>query len=104
MINQVPYNFYKPNEYKYYHIRILDNQNVVTTLFDLSLDVVKKEIEKYKNNYNFTVIGTTDNIDTFIYYINRKNSDIIGYNLKKEDIFTYKHDFLVNCTEYFKNN
>lgn len=102
MINQVPYNFYQLNEYKYYHICILDNQDVVTTLFDLSLDVVKKEIEKYKNNYDFTVIGTTDNIDTVIYYMNGRNSDIIGYNFKKEDIFKYKYDFLVNCTDYFK--
>lgn len=104
MIVNVSYDFHQANEYKYYHLCILHNQKVVTTLFDLSFELVKIEIEKYKNLYEFIVIGTIENIDSCIRFINSTQySDILFCDLKKEDVFKSKNSIFVDLTEYFKN-
>lgn len=104
MINKVNFNSRKPNEYKFYHIRISKDDKAVLNLFDLSLSDVKNELNEIENGCDFIVIGTIDEIDDSIRFIKETKYSGILVNISKEDVFTLNELIFVNCTDYFKNN
>lgn len=103
-VTMVPYNYNKPNQYKYYHLCIMDDNKEIEKQFDLSFNEVKEKIDKIKNKYNYIVKGTIECLDSCINYLYSKNiaEDIVCWNMKKEDIFKAKDQLFVDCTEYFK--
>lgn len=100
----VPYNYNKPNQYKYYHLCIMDNNKEIGKQFDLSFNEVKEKIDEIKNKYNYFVKGTIECLDSCINYLNSKNmsNGIVCLDMKKEDIFKANEQLFVDCTEYFK--
>ena len=104
MKQNISQNYFKPDEYKFYHLCILNDEDVIFDSYDLSFDNVKTKIDKIINRYNFIVIGTIEKIDLCINYINVnafKNGLFVQLN--KKDIFKSPNSIFVNCTHYFKN-
>lgn len=105
MTTILPFNFKKPNEYEFYHVRIFNSDSVASDYFDLSFEKAKLMINKIEDNCDYIVIGTIDNIDNCLNYINNcQNIDngLIGCYLSKKEVFTSTDTIFVNCTEYFK--
>lgn len=101
MIN-VQYNFTKQNEYPFYHICFYEEGRIIFEKFDLSVKEVF-ELIKEMNVSNFKVVGTLNNIELCLRYINEKeNAGIIGCDLEKGDIFKSSNTIFVNCTDVFK--
>ena len=106
MTTILPFNFKKPTEYEFYHVRIFNSNSITSDCFDLSFEEAKIMINKIKGNCDYIVIGTIDNIDNCLNYINNcQNIDngLIGCYLSKKEIFTSTDTIFVNCTEYFKH-
>ena len=70
MITTYPYNSKKLNEYEFYHICILDSENIIQYYFNLSLKEIKEEINKIENNFDYIVVGTIERINDCLDYIN----------------------------------
>lgn len=100
-MHKVPYNYNKPNQYRYYHICILDDDKEIDKQYDLSIDEVKSKIAETKDKY--IVLGTIEKVNDCVEYVNRENSlnGILGFNITKEDIFKSNESIFVNCTKYF---
>lgn len=91
----------KYNEYDYYHICIYKDEKIIKQEFDLSFKDVIDILENNKPS-DFKVIGTTDSVDLCLKYINEYiNSDIIGCDLEREDIFKSEYKIFVNLTNAF---
>ena len=104
MINRVPYNYNKLNEYKFYHIMLLKNEKKIENFFDKTKDEIIEIINSHNNYDNFIVKGTIDNIKLCLRYVNEKeNAGILFSNIQKEDIFQSQNSIFVDLTEYFKN-
>ncbi|MEG9430208.1 MAG: hypothetical protein VZQ61_04715 [Christensenellaceae bacterium] len=103
MVNIVSVNFHKPQEYKYYHIRVLNGDKKVFDSFNLSIDDVINKIKQIDKGCNFVVIGTVEDIDACLNYMNNYQNQGIVFVVTKEDIFNSKSTIFVNCTNYFKN-
>ena len=63
MTTILPFNFKKPTEYEFYHVRIFNSNSITSDCFDLSFEEAKIMINKIKGNCDYIVIGTIDNID-----------------------------------------
>lgn len=103
MINVLSQNYCKPNEYNYYHIRIVQGEEVLMRKFDLSLEETIAIIKTITSPATYTVIGTVETAESCISFINGCYADdSIVSNFVKKDIFDSINSVFVNCTEYFR--
>ena len=104
MMNPIIHNSKNHNDYRYYHICIIDKIEELEKLYDLSFDEAKNKINDIKDPYTFKVIGTIESINLCVDFINRNNINdgILGGYITKNDIFKSNNSLFVNCTDYFK--
>lgn len=98
----VLHNFTESDKYPYYHICFYENEKIISKRFDLSKEAICEFIRK-TNNCNFKVIGTLNNIDLCLRYINEKlNDGILGCDLTRDDVFESNYTIFVDCTKDFR--
>ena len=102
MVNNISQNYFKPNQYRYYHIRVAHGNEVLLRRYNLSIEELREIIKTIDYSKTYTVIGTVETVEACINYVNLCQNAGTYCLTSKEDVFDSKNTIFVNCTEYFR--